>query len=122
MHDRRQEPRNNTEIKVNCRVDGSTFRTRVFNFSNNGCQIELPAHSVMLGDRLLLELNRRLVFPATVRWSLDGRAGLEFSTPQHGLILKQLHASWVAKNKRTRPASNQSPGSGPNPDPVPNHF
>lgn len=93
MQDRRKETRNLTDIEVNCRVGPATHATRVFNFSNNGCQIELPGDAVALGERILIELNRRLVFPATVRWTMGDRVGLEFASPQHGAMLEQLHAS-----------------------------
>lgn len=93
MQDRRRETRKNTDIAVNCRVDAHVYPTRVFNFSNNGCQVELPTGSVMPGSRVLIELNRRLVFPATVRWAVGDRAGMEFASPQHGAMLEQLHAS-----------------------------
>ena len=97
MQDRRREARKETDIAVNCRVDSVVIPTHVFNFSNNGCQVELPEGSVLPGSRVLIELNRRLVFPATVRWALGGRAGMEFASPQHGAMLEQLHASRASR-------------------------
>jgi diguanylate cyclase (GGDEF)-like protein len=55
---------------------------RIRNMSSSGVMIDgvdFPAEAV--GVDVLVELLERQLFPATIRWADDGRAGLEFGAP-----------------------------------------
>jgi len=61
--------------------DGQKLSVTVADISNDGCQIRFAAErTVPIGANVVLDLELARL-QATVRWSIDGRAGLQFATP-----------------------------------------
>ena len=61
--------------------DGQKLSVTVADISNDGCQIRFAAErTVPIGANVVLDLELARL-QATVRRSLDGRAGLQFATP-----------------------------------------
>lgn len=84
---RRKSDRKNAAIAAACRVRGIAYRARLSEVSRLGCCAEMARDVVLPGERVLLQLGRLLVLPATVRWVADGKTGLEFANPLHGTML-----------------------------------
>lgn len=61
------------------RGDGSRFRARVSNFSDQGCRIETE-RDFHIGERLQIAVPRMGNVKAQVRWSRPGAAGTRFLT------------------------------------------
>jgi hypothetical protein len=59
--------------------DGMTIAVTVTNISDDGCQIAFERHqTVPIGTEVRLKLEEQSL-AATVRWALNGGAGLRFS-------------------------------------------
>ncbi|MBW8755403.1 MAG: PilZ domain-containing protein [Sphingomonadales bacterium] len=87
--ERRKSDRANAAITAACRVRGIAYRARLSEVSHLGCCAEMARDVALPGERVLLQLGRLLVLPATVRWVVEGKAGLEFANPLHGTMLDQ---------------------------------
>ena len=63
--------------------DGTRLTVTITNISNEGCQVETPA-TLPIGKTVRIELAGDISADASVRWSIDRRAGLRFSLPLDG--------------------------------------
>ena len=92
--DRRKFGREDKVVAAACRVRGIAYRARLSAMSHHGCRAEMAEGTVKPGERVLVQLGRLLVLPAVVCWVEDGRSGLEFANPLHGVML-----SWYASGR-----------------------
>jgi hypothetical protein len=63
------------------REDGSLIEMTVTNLSYDGCKVSTAA-ALTAGERLCLSVPRRGAVPATVRWCVNGKAGLAFDADE----------------------------------------
>jgi hypothetical protein len=59
------------------RLDGTTSRVKLTNFSDEGCRLEAD-NDFIIGERLQIALPRMGQLMAQVRWALPGSAGAKF--------------------------------------------
>lgn len=81
MNERRQLERANVDEVAYISGDGASLRCRVFNLSENGAAIELPAkqHTRQF-FQLMLEKDR-IIKTCRLVWSSDNRIGVVFLDP-----------------------------------------
>ena len=60
--------------------EGVSCDVRVLDLSTNGCRVQ-SEDTLMINERVHLTVGRSGDYPAVVRWSLGGEAGLQFTGP-----------------------------------------
>ena len=60
--------------------DGQRSSVIITDVSNVGCQVEGP-ETLPIGQTVRIELAGGISADASVRWELNGRAGLQFTSP-----------------------------------------
>lgn len=77
-------------VAAACRVRGIAYRAAISDVSRAGCCAAMGTEVALPGERVLLQVGRVLVLPATVRWVSGDKAGLEFANPLHGAMLSRF--------------------------------
>ena len=88
--ERRQYPRTDVAVEIDCRLDGVGLRGKLTNVSQDGCCLEISGETVEPVDRIVLAPSKLLVLPATVVWTEGELAGLTFPSPMVGAMLDQF--------------------------------
>jgi hypothetical protein len=72
-----RDDRNPVSIEAAVRLDGRSVPVTVINVSGSGCNVRC-LEALPIGQVVQLEIPAFQPQPASVRWSLGGRAGLRF--------------------------------------------
>ncbi len=86
---RREHERVSSERQVECRADGRTFTSLLYNVSISGCLLEIPLNWLVEGDRVHIK-DGNIRMSGLVVWQSERNAGLRFDQPLHEAVVRFL--------------------------------
>ena len=89
--ERRRDGRQRIQMTVRCRIaPGQSPEVWLTEISVMGCQIAIRDGLVSAGQHVVIKAKGLEGLPGTVRWTLQGSAGIVFEQELHPAVLKHL--------------------------------
>jgi hypothetical protein len=86
--------RHHIEAEGFTRFKGRSFRLKLKDLSEQGCQFRLPWNAKLTPHTTInLRIGDLGPFPATVRWCRDNWIGVEFDVPVYGPVLEHMKST-----------------------------
>jgi len=86
-----REPRLETNIPVRlAKTGGELVAGQLTNLASNGCRFADRTAQFKPGDVVAMRIGNLEEWPGTVRWAMEGEAGIEFDRPLHPAVVDHL--------------------------------